>query len=159
MEMETRMPLLYVTLTPGIFNATAKQRLVKALTEAAFAAESVPDLPAARARGLVLLQELPAGHFYSNSEPADGRLGGVFVNFQVSAGVLDGARKAKFAQALHEAVAMALDNDTRYTVVTSAVIHEVAEGQWAQNGKIARLPEIVATAKFEHLVSMNEGVQ
>ncbi len=153
------MPLLYVTLTSGVFDSAAKQKLVKALTEAAFVAESVPDLPASRARGLVLLHELPAGHFYSNSEPADGRLGGVFINYQVPAGVLDGARKAKFAQMLHEAVANALGGDKSHPVFTSAVIHEVPEGQWAQNGKILRLPENVATTQFEHLVSMIEGVQ
>jgi phenylpyruvate tautomerase PptA (4-oxalocrotonate tautomerase family) len=151
------MPLLYVTLTPGVFNAAAKQKLVKALTEAAFVAESVPDLPASRARGLVLLQELPAGQFYSNSEPTDGRLGGVFINYQLPAGVFDGARKAKFAKALHEAVDEALGKDKTYPVFTSAVIQEITEGQWAQNGKILRLPDNVAITKFEHLVSMNEG--
>jgi phenylpyruvate tautomerase PptA (4-oxalocrotonate tautomerase family) len=151
------MPLLNVTLTPGVFDAAAKQKLAKALTEAAFAAESVPDLPHARARGLVLLHELPAGHFYSNGEPAEGRFGGVFINFQVSAGVLDGARKARFARALQDAVTTALGEKSGYPVVTSAVIDEVAEGQWAQNGKIARLPEVVATSKFEHLVRMNES--
>jgi phenylpyruvate tautomerase PptA (4-oxalocrotonate tautomerase family) len=151
------MPLMYVTLTPGVFDAAAKQKLVKALTEAAFVAESVPDLPASRARGLVLLQELPAGQFYSNSEPADGRLGGVFINYQLAAGILDGARKTKFARALHEAVDMALGKDKSYPVFTSCVIHEVTEGQWAQNGKILRLPENVAITKFEHLVGMNEG--
>ena len=152
------MPLLYVTLTPGVFNAAAKQKLDKALTEAAFVAESVPDLPASRARGLVLLQELPAGQFYSNSEPADGKLGGVFINYQLPAGVLDGARKTKFAKALHEAVDGALGKDKSCPVFTSCVIHEVTEGQWAQNGKILRLPDNVAITKFEHLVSMNEGV-
>src|SRR6476620_2534600 len=90
-QWEIGMPLLYVTLTPGVFDAAAKQKLVKALTAAAFVAESVPNLPASRARGMVLLQELPAGQFYSNSEPADGKLGGVFINYQLPAGVLDGA--------------------------------------------------------------------
>ncbi|MGY4155614.1 phenylpyruvate tautomerase PptA (4-oxalocrotonate tautomerase family) [Bradyrhizobium sp. USDA 4516] len=151
------MPLLYVTLTPGVFNAAAKQKLVKALTEAAFIAESVPDLPASRARGMILLQELPAGQFYSNSEPADGKLGGVFINYQLPAGVLDGARKTKFAQALNDAVDIALGKDRPYPVFTSAVIHEVTEGQWAQNGKILRLPDNVSITKFEHLVSMIEG--
>lgn len=151
------MPLLYVTLTPGVFDAAAKQRLVKALTEAAFVAESVPNLPASRARGMVLLQELPAGQFYSNSEPADGKLGGVFINYQLPAGVLDGARKTKFAQDLNEAVDLALGKDRPYPVFTSAVIHEVTEGQWAQNGKILRLPDNVSITKFEHLVSMIEG--
>jgi phenylpyruvate tautomerase PptA (4-oxalocrotonate tautomerase family) len=153
------MPLLSVTLTPGVFDAAAKQKLVKALTEAAFVAESVPDLPASRARGLVLLQELAPGHFYSNSEPADGKAGGVFIDYQAPAGVLDGARKAKFAQALHEAVDVALGKDRKLPVFTSAVIIEVPEGQWAQNGKILRLPENVATSRFEHLVGMIEGDQ
>ncbi len=152
------MPLLYVTLTPGVFNAAAKAKLVEALTEAAFVAESVPDLPASRVRGLVLLQELPAGQFYSNSEPADGKLGGVFINYQLPAGVLDGARKAKFARDLAAAVDLALGQDRAYPVFTSAVIQEVTEGQWAQNGKILRLPDNVSITKFEHLVSMNEEV-
>ncbi|QOZ32803.1 hypothetical protein [Bradyrhizobium sp. CCBAU 53421] len=150
------MPVLYVTLTPGAFNAEAKQKLVKALTEAAFVAESVPDLPASRARGLVLLQELPAGQFYSNGEPVDGQIGGVFINYQVPAGVLDGSRKARFARALQESVDVALGSESNCPVITSAVIHEVTEGQWAQNGKILRLPDNVAITKFEHLVSMNE---
>lgn len=150
------MPLLHVTLSAGVFDAPAKQRLVKALTEAAFAAESVPDLPESRARGLVLLQELAAGQFYSNSQPADGRLGGVFINYQLPAGVLDGARKAKFAHALQEAVDVALGGEKDFPVVTSAVIQEVPEGQWAQNGRIVRLPENVATTRFEHLVGMIE---
>jgi phenylpyruvate tautomerase PptA (4-oxalocrotonate tautomerase family) len=152
------MPLLYVTLTPGAFDAAAKERLVKALTEAAFVAESVPDLPASRARGLVLLQELPPGQFYSNGEPADGRLGGVFINYQLPSGVLDGARKAKFARALQDAVDVALGEEKSIPVFTSAVIYEVPEGQWAQNGKIVRLPENVAITQFEHLIGMAEGV-
>ena len=39
-------------------------------------------------------------------------------------------------------------------VVTSCVIHEVPEGQWAQNGSIRRLPEMAALAHFEHLTSI-----
>jgi hypothetical protein len=39
-------------------------------------------------------------------------------------------------------------------VVTSCVIQEVPEGQWAQNGAIRRLPEIVTIAGFEHLTSI-----
>ena len=151
------MPLLHVTLTPGVFNAAAKRKLVKALTEAAFVAESVPDRPESRARGMILLQELPAGQFYSDSEPADGRLGGVFINYQLPAGVLDGARKTKFAKALHEAVDAALGDNKAHPVFTSCVIHEVTEGQWAQNGKILRLPDNVAITRFEHLVGMIAG--
>lgn len=44
--------------------------------------------------------------------------------------------------------------DSDRMVVTSCVIHEVPEGQWAQNGAIRRLPETVALVGFDHLVSL-----
>ena len=44
------------------------------------------------------------------------------------------------------------DGDTM--VVTSCVIHEVPEGQWAQDGAIRRLPEVSTLAGFEHLMAI-----
>jgi phenylpyruvate tautomerase PptA (4-oxalocrotonate tautomerase family) len=148
------MPLMRVTVTPGAFDDTQKAQLAAALTEAACRAESVPDLPQSRMRALVLLDELAAGCFYSAGDRADAAVAGVFVDWQVSAGVLDGARKAAFAQELQTVAETAANGDNGRVVVTSCVIHEVPEGQWAQNGAIRRLPEIVATAKFDHLASV-----
>lgn len=147
------MPLMRVTLTPGAFDETQKQRLAVALTEAGCRAESVPNLPQNRMRALVLLQELGPGCFYSGGAPADAAIAGVFMDWQVSAGVLDGARKERFARELQEAAKSAV-GDTDRMVVTSCVIHEVPEGQWAQSGAIRRLPETVGLAGFEHLVSI-----
>lgn len=149
------MPLMHVTLTPGAFDDTGKQRLVTGLTEAACRAESVPDLPQHRMRALVLLHELPPGGFYSAGASADAAVSGVFIDWQVSAGVLDGARKAQFAGELQQVAAAAAGGDRM--VVTSCVIHEVPEGQWAQNGAIRRLPDIVPQAGFEHLTSVAPG--
>jgi phenylpyruvate tautomerase PptA (4-oxalocrotonate tautomerase family) len=148
------MPLMRVTLTPGAFDDTQKARLAAALTESACRAESVPDLPKSRMRALVLLEELAPGCFYSAAEQADAAVAGVFIDWQVSAGVLDGARKARFAEELQEAAAAATDGDDSRMVVTSCVIHEVPEGQWAQNGAIRRLPEMATLAGFEHLCSI-----
>ncbi|OBF08347.1 hypothetical protein A5730_11730 [Mycobacterium sp. ACS4054] len=150
------MPLMHVTLTPGAFDDTGKQRLVTGLTEAACRAESVPDQPQHRMRALVLLHELPPGGFYSAGASADAAVAGVFIDWQVSAGVLDGARKAQFAGELQEVAAAAAGAGDRM-VVTSCVIHEVPEGQWAQNGAIRRLPDIVPQAGFEHLTSVAPG--
>ncbi len=147
------MPLMRVTLTSGAFDETQKQRLAVALTEAGCRAESVPDLPQSRMRALVLLQELAPGCFYSAGAPADAAVAGVFMDYQVSAGVLDGARKEQFARELQEAAKSAV-GDTGRMVVTSCVIHEVPEGQWAQNGTIRRLPDMVGLAGFEHLVAI-----
>ncbi len=147
------MPLMRVTLTPGAFDDAQKARLASALTEAACRAESVPDLPQHRMRALVLLDELAPGCFYSAAQPADAAVAGVFIDWQVSTGVLDGARKARFAEDLEQAAVSANDDDARL-VVTSCVIHEVPEGQWAQNGAIRRLPEVTALAGFEHLCAI-----
>ncbi|WP_156660920.1 hypothetical protein [Mycobacterium sp. 852002-51163_SCH5372311] len=143
-----------VTLTPGAFDDAQKERLAIALTEAGCRAESVPDLPQSRMRALVLFQELAPGSFYSAGAQADTAVAGVFIDWQVSTGVLDGARKERFARELHDAAKSAVDGDSDRLVVTSCVIHEVPEGQWAQNGAIRRLPETVALVGFDHLVSI-----
>ena len=148
------MPLLRVTLTSGAFDDLQKVRLATALTDAACRAESVPDDPQSRMRALVLLEELGAGCFYSAAQPADTAVAGVFIDWYVSTGVLDGARKNRFAQELQQAAQSAADHDDTTMVITSCVVHEVPEGQWAQNGAIRRLPEMVRLANFEHLSSM-----
>jgi phenylpyruvate tautomerase PptA (4-oxalocrotonate tautomerase family) len=147
------MPLLRVTLTPGAFDDAQKARLAAALTDAACRAESVPDNPANRIFALVLFDELAAGAFYSAARSADGAIAGVFIDWQVSTGVLDAARKARFAAELQEA-AVAVAGDDGRRVVTSCVIHEVPEGQWARNGGIRRLPEMASLAGFEHLTAI-----
>jgi phenylpyruvate tautomerase PptA (4-oxalocrotonate tautomerase family) len=143
------MPFMFVTLTPGSYDDPARDRLAALLTEAAARAESLPDRPGPRSRALVCMQELPAGRFYSAGVPADRSLCGVFLTLYVSAGVLDARRKADFAAALQAAAERCAPAGR--TVVTSAVIVEVAEGQWAQRGRIARLPDVVGIAEFEHL--------
>lgn len=148
------MPLMHVTLTSGAFDDTGKQRLVTGLTEAACRAESVPDQPQHRMRALVLLHELSPGCFYSAGVSADAAVAGVFIDWQVSTGVLDGARKAQFAGEVQQVAAAVAGGNGDKMVVTSCVIHEVPEGQWAQNGAIRRLPDIVPLAGFEHLTSV-----
>jgi len=143
------MPFMFVTLTPGSYDDPARDRLAALLTEAAARAESLPDRPGPRSRALVCVQELPAGHFYSAGVPADRSLCGVFMTLYVTAGVLDGRRKAELAASIQAAAEKSAPAGR--TVVTSAVIVEVAEGQWAQRGRIARLPDVVGIAEFEHL--------
>lgn len=147
------MPLLTVLLTPGSYDDEARDRLARGLTEAAFQAESVPDEPGPRMRGIVLVQELARAHFYAAGEPADLLVRGVFATLHASTGILDAARKAKLAAAV-QAAAEAAAPDTTRPVVTSLVVAEVPEGQWLQNGKVARLPEITHVSRFTHLTGV-----
>lgn len=144
------MPLIHITLTPGAFDDAGRHRLAQGLTAAALKAESIPDEPGPKSRGLVLVQELAAGHFYSAGEPADGAVRGVFATLQVSAGVLDAARKAQLAADV-QAAAEAAAPDRSRPVMTSLVVAEVPEGQWCQSGRVMRLPEMASIARFGHL--------
>jgi phenylpyruvate tautomerase PptA (4-oxalocrotonate tautomerase family) len=148
------MPLMRVALTAGAFDEAQKVRLATALTDSACRAESVPDEPTSRMRALVLFDEIAPGCFYSAGQQAEAAIAGVFIDWYVSTGVLDAARKERFARELQEAAAAARAGDGDKMVVTSCVIHEVPEGQWAQNGSIRRLPEMAALAHFEHLTSI-----
>jgi len=145
------VPLIHVLLTPNAFNADGKARLASGLTEAACRAESVPELPGPRSRALVMIEELPPDGFYSAGQPAHALIRGVFLTWKVSTGVLDGVRKAGFARDIQAAAEAAAAPGDGRMVVTSAVIEEVPEGQWAQTGEIRRLPEVAAIAQFEHL--------
>ena len=147
------MPLLRVALTPGAFDDKQRAELAVALTDAACRAESVPEAAPARSLALVVFDEMAPGAFFSAGQSAEHLVAGVFIDWQVSTGVLDGARKERFAADLQEAAERAVHGADRL-VVTSCVIHEVPEGQWAQNGAIRRLPEVVAIAGFEHLTAM-----
>jgi phenylpyruvate tautomerase PptA (4-oxalocrotonate tautomerase family) len=144
------MPLIYVTLTPGAFDAAAQDKLARGLTDAAARAESIPDEPGPRARDLVLIQELAAGRFYSSGAPAEHAVRGVFATLEVSAGVLDAARKARLAADVQAAAESAAPDRSR-PVITSLIIVEVPEGQWGQAGRIMRLPEMAAISRFDHL--------
>ncbi|MFT3899054.1 MAG: hypothetical protein QM728_02255 [Gordonia sp. (in: high G+C Gram-positive bacteria)] len=146
------MPLLRVTVTPGAFDEEQRHRLVAALTDAACRAESVPDEPKRRALALALVDE--PGQFYSAGAPAADAVAGAFVEWQVSAGVLDAARKEQFARDL-QACVEELAGPARLAV-TSCIVTEVPEGQWAQNGAIRRLPEMARTGGFGHLELINE---
>ncbi|MFC8528739.1 4-oxalocrotonate tautomerase family protein [Nocardia sp. NPDC057227] len=148
------MPLLRITLTPGAFDDDEKARFAATVTDAACRAESIPDDPSSRMRALVLFEELAPGGFYSAGNGADAAVAGAFIDWYVSAGVLDGARKARFAEDLHGAAITARTRDDGRLVVTSCVIHEVPEGQWAQNGTIRRLPEIASLGNLRHLAAI-----
>lgn len=148
------MPLIHVTLTPNAFDAAGCSAFVRRISDAALRAESVPDTPEGRRRCIVILHEQPPGTVFWGGEAHDGTLRAAFLDFTCSRGVLDGARKDRFAAELREAaLASATPEDSR-PVFTSVVFHEIAEGDWGRDGTIHRLPQMAAIAGFEHLRSI-----
>lgn len=148
------MPMITARLTPGAFDEAGKAALARGLTAAACKAEGMPATPKAWSPALVMFQELAPGTFFVGAEPAESRVRGVFITYELSTGILDAARKAAFAADVQAAAEAAAGPGDGRRVVTSAVISEVPEGQWAQTGAIRRLPEIAAAAQFGHLASI-----
>ncbi|MFC3960914.1 hypothetical protein [Nocardia jiangsuensis] len=102
----------------------------------------------------MLFEEPAPGSSYSAGNRTDAAVAGAFIDWYVSAGVLDGARKARFAEDLHGAAITARTRDDGRLVITSCVIHEVPEGRWAQNGAIRRLPEIASLGSLQQLAAI-----
>jgi phenylpyruvate tautomerase PptA (4-oxalocrotonate tautomerase family) len=148
------MPLNHVTLTPDAVDAAGRQSLVVALTEAALRAESVPDTPEARLRSILVVHDQPAGSVFWGGAANDERLRAVFVDFVCSAGVLDAARKDRFAAELQAAAEATTRPGDARPIFTSVIFHEVNEGDWGRQGAIQRLPEMARAAGFGHLTSI-----
>lgn len=148
------MPLNHVTLTPDAVDAEGLSGLIEALTQAALRAESVPDTPAGRLRSIIVLHDQAPGTVFWGGATNDDRLRAVFVDFVCSAGVLDAARKDRFAADLQAAaVATTRPGDER-PIFTSVIFHEVHEGDWGREGAIQRLPQMARAAGFGHLASI-----
>jgi phenylpyruvate tautomerase PptA (4-oxalocrotonate tautomerase family) len=143
------MPLISVRATPGAFNADSKARLVQAITDAACAAESMPD--SHRRRTIVLWEDL--SEVFLGGEPAEPLARILLITFTASDGVLDPVRREQFSRTVH-AAAQAEPADDR-PVTTSIVFQDVPEGRWGRDGTVIRLPEMAALAGFEHLKELH----
>ncbi|MGW4367288.1 hypothetical protein ACWEKT_16735 [Nocardia takedensis] len=133
---------------------TAADALVARLTEASWRAESIPDDPKVRLRSLAVHDEIPAGGVYVGGLHGDQLIALVLVEFTASDGVLDAARRDRFAADLELAAReTATGLDTR-RLITSVTFDEVPEGRWGRGGRIIRLPEMAAAAGFEHLTDI-----
>lgn len=148
------MPLNHVTLTPDAVDADGRAALIEAITLAAGRAEGVPDTPEGRRRSVVVVHDQPPGAVLFGGEPLERQIRAVFVDFTCSAGVLDAARKERFAAELQAAaLATTRPGDAR-PITTSVVFHEVPEGQWGRDGSIRRLPYMAHVAGFRHLTDI-----
>jgi phenylpyruvate tautomerase PptA (4-oxalocrotonate tautomerase family) len=145
------MPLLSVTVTNAAIADDQTEAFIAALTAAACEAES---LPADAAHRCVLVYDARAsGSVRFGGQPADELVRAVFVRYSVSDGVLDPRRRDDFASAVHVAAQAAAPGDQRL-LHTSVIFDEVAEGRWARDGKVVRLPEMASIAGFEHLAHL-----
>lgn len=146
------MPNIHVTLPQHAFPGEHRRALIRHLTDAAATVEQMPDEP--RHRMLCWVQVSEVSQFACGGADLTDRLLPCLISVQLPIGVLDGARRQRYAKAIHEACQAALPATERRTLATSVLIHDVADGTWGANGELWRLPEFVEAAGYRHLADI-----
>lgn len=145
------MPNILVKIPANTFDGDARAALARRITEAAAQAEQIPDDPRRRATTWVVMEDVPAGSWWCGGADVATQMVPCLAIAHVPAGVLDADARARFVQQMHEAFAQALPADDARRVVTSVMLHDVADGTWGVNGALWTLPYFARAAGYAHL--------
>ena len=146
------MPTIFVKIPKNVFPRSSRALLTRNITEAAAAAEQVG--PDARQRFLcwVSIDEVEPGNLACGGSDATAQLLPCIAWVCVPEGVLlDQASRQVYVQRMHAAFQQSLPEDERRPVMTSILLHDVAEGTWGGNGMLWTLPDLARAAGFAHL--------
>jgi phenylpyruvate tautomerase PptA (4-oxalocrotonate tautomerase family) len=148
------MPNIQLKIPQGAFPGDARTALLRNIIDAAATAENIPDDPRKRALCWVAVEETPAGTWVCGSPDMSARLLPCFAVVYVPAGVLTAAARAYYMQLLHAAFQQALPAGESRRLVTSIVLHDVADGHWGVDGALWKLPDFVRAAGYGHLQTL-----
>jgi phenylpyruvate tautomerase PptA (4-oxalocrotonate tautomerase family) len=148
------MPNIFVKVPQGVFSAEQRQTLAQKINETAATAEQMPDDMQKRFVNWIMVDEVAQSMFTCGGMDMTKQVLPCSVMAYVPSGVLDGASRASYVNAIHAAFAAILDSGEKRQLATSVILHEVPEGQWGANGKIWRLPELAKAAGYAHLQAL-----
>jgi len=132
------MPNILVKIPANTFDGDARAALARRITHAAAQAEQIADDPRSRATTWVLVEEVPAGAWWCGGADMSAHIVPCLAIAHVPAGVLDAAARA-------------LPGADGRRVVTSVMLHDVADGTWGVNGALWALPDFARAAGYAHL--------
>ncbi len=145
------MPNILVHIPQGAYQGEARAALVRRINDAAARAEQIPAEPRKRMLCWVLVDEVDPGAWTCGGTDPTAQLLPCVAMVYLPAGVLDDASRALYVREMHEAFKQSLPARDPRQVASSVVLHEVADGAWAANGAIWRLPQFAQAAGFSHL--------
>jgi phenylpyruvate tautomerase PptA (4-oxalocrotonate tautomerase family) len=145
------MPNILVKIPANTLGGDARATLARRITEVAAQAEQIPDDPRRRATIWVTVEEVPAASWWCGGADVARQMVPCLAIAHVPAGVLDAAARARFVQQMQEAFAQAVPADDARRVVTSVMLHDVADGTWGVNGALWTLPDFARAAGYAHL--------
>ena len=145
------MPNILVKIPANTFDGDARAALARRITEAAVQAEQIPDDPRRRATTWVVMEDVPAASWWCGGVDVTTQVVPCLAIAHVPAGVLDADARALFVQQMHDAFVQSLPAADGRRVVTSVMLHDVADGTWGVNGALWTLPDFARAAGYAHL--------
>jgi phenylpyruvate tautomerase PptA (4-oxalocrotonate tautomerase family) len=145
------MPNILVKIPANTFDGDARAALARRITEAAVQAEQIPDDPRRRATTWVVMEDVPAASWWCGGVDVTTQVVPCLAIAHVPAGVLDADARALFVQQMHDAFVQSLPAADGRRVVTSVMLHDVADGTWGVNGALWALPDFARAAGYAHL--------
>jgi phenylpyruvate tautomerase PptA (4-oxalocrotonate tautomerase family) len=145
------MPNIIVTLPSGSFPGETRAELVRRINEAAAQAEQIPANPRQRMLCWVSINESASGQLTCGGQDISAQMLPCMVMVYLPAGVLDAASRKQYVQLIQDAFAQTKPAEDKRMLMTSVVLHEVADGQWGANGNIWQLADFAKAAGFAHL--------
>ena len=149
--MELTVPNILVKVPKGSFPDDARMNLLSRITDAAAAAEQIPSDPKKRFTSWVVIDEIETGMWACGGIDMSSQVLPCIVVVYVPAGVLDAPSRAMYVKLMHDAFKQALPVSEKRQLVTSVILHDVADGTWGGNGAIWTLPDLIKAAGYAHL--------
>ncbi len=145
------MPTIIIKTPAGALRTDQLHDMLNAVDTAAVACSGLGPEPGQRRLCWVIAEEVQAGQWLCGGSSDHSRVVPCFVQILAPAGVLDHARRAAYAAAIHQAMETALKLPEGQRLVTSIMVADAADGTWGPNGQLWRLPQFVAAAGYTHL--------
>ena len=151
------MPNILVKVLKGAFVGDARATLLRDITDAAATAEQMSADPRMRFVSWVVMEEVEPGAWTCGGVDMSSQVLPCIVVAFVPCGVLDEASRASYVRLVHDAFTRALPADDKRQLVTSVILHDVADGTWGANGTIWKLPDLTRAAGYAHLQHLVAG--
>lgn len=148
------MPNILIKVPQGALSVEQRKDLAKKISEVAATAEQMPRDTKKRFFNWVTIDEVGQGMYTCGGPDMTNQVLPCIAKVYLPAGVLDGASRASYVQALHAAFSAVLAVDERRQLATSVLLHEIPDGQWDANGHLWRLPDFAKAAGYAHLQSL-----
>ena len=145
------MPNIVIRVVKDAFPGNCKADLIKGLSDAAAAAEQIPDDPKNRVYSWIQIEELDPSSFACGGQDMSAQMLPCVALVYVPQGVLDDAHRFKYIRLVHDAISAARPANDPRPLATSVILQDVIDGTWGASGVQVRLPELTQFAGFKHL--------